>query len=111
MTGEVIETNANGNHETMDPLLVRKATRLAIVVNVIFITVAVLLVPYTLFGSSWIFSRAGFKGWCVVSFIWVWLGMIICVLWPLWESRAAMAMIVKGIAADVRGGRRRNKHG
>lgn len=87
--------------EPMNAEEVRKATRLAIIVNGVFILVAVLLVPYALFGSSWTFSRAGFKGWCVVSFIWVWVGMFICVFWPLFESRSSIAKIFRGIVGDI----------
>ena len=87
--------------EPMDAEAVRVATRLALSFNAVFIVVAVLLVPFTLFGSSWIFSRAGFKGWCVVSFVWVWVGMVICVLWPLHESRKTIIKIAKGIIRDV----------
>lgn len=86
--------------EPMEPKLVRKATRLAISVNAAFILVAVILVPYTLFGSSWVFSRAGFKAWCIVSFIWVWVGLFICVFWPLYESRSSMAKVLKGVVAE-----------
>ena len=59
--------------------------------------ILLLLVPYTLFGTSWIFSRAGFKGWCVVSFVWVWVGMVICVIWPLVESWGTISRIVRGL--------------
>ncbi|KND86619.1 Urea active transporter [Tolypocladium ophioglossoides CBS 100239] len=87
--------------DPMDPRLVRRATRLAIMANAIFVFVAVLLVPYTLFGSAWIFSKAGFKAWCVVSFVWVWVGMFICVFWPLYESRSSIGRIFKGMIHDV----------
>ncbi|KAM5350725.1 hypothetical protein ACJ41O_007230 [Fusarium nematophilum] len=87
--------------EPMDHKAVRKATRLAIIVNATFILVAVLLVPYTMFGSSGVFTRAGFKAWCIVSFMWVWVGMFICVFWPLYESRSSIASILKGIVSDM----------
>ena len=92
--------------EPIDEAAVRTATRVAVGFNAAFLVVAVILVPFTLFGSSWIFSRAGFRGWCVVSFIWVWVGMIICVLWPLFESRSTIFKIARGVSRDLGGGKR-----
>ncbi|KAJ1299331.1 hypothetical protein OPQ81_011859 [Rhizoctonia solani] len=55
----------------MDPEAARKATRLAYAFNIIYWVLALILVPFTFFGSEWEFSRAGFTGWCVMSFIWL----------------------------------------
>lgn len=98
---ELVDYLSNSHIEPMDPVTVRKATRIVVVFNAIYIFIAVLLVPYTFFGSSWIFSRAGFKGWCVVSFIWVWVSMGICVFWPLVESRQTIARISKGLVGAM----------
>lgn len=86
--------------EPMDPALVRKATRLAVSFYVLFLVIAILLVPFTFFGTGWIFSRAGFVGFCVVSFMWCWVSMIICVIWPVVESWTTISSIVKGMIRD-----------
>jgi urea-proton symporter len=85
----------------MDPAEVHRATRLAVSFNVIFLVVAILLVPFNLFGSEWIFTRAGFTGWCVVSFIWVLCSMVICVIWPVVESWGTIARIGSGVLKDL----------
>ncbi|KUI54468.1 Urea active transporter [Cytospora mali] len=87
----------------MDPAEARRATKLAYAFNIAYWTIALILVPFTFFGTQWEFTRAGFTGWCVVSFIWVWFSAIVCIMWPLWESRGTMVSIVKGIAKDFRG--------
>lgn len=85
----------------MDPQAARKATKLAYGFNIAYWAVALLLVPFTLFGTEWEFSRAGFTGWCVMSFMWVWFSACVCIFWPLWESRETMKSIVKGVFGDV----------
>ncbi|KAK8074512.1 hypothetical protein PG997_009175 [Apiospora hydei] len=90
--------------EPMAPDEVRKATRLAKGFNLVYWLLVIFLVPFTLFGTQWEFTLAGFRGWCVVSFVWVWCSMIICVIWPLVESRGTMARIARGLFRDVRGG-------
>lgn len=87
----------------MDPEAARRATKLAYGFNIAYWVIAMILVPFTFFGTQWEFSRAGFTGWCVMSFMWVWFSACVCILWPLWESRETMKSIVKGIVRDARG--------
>ena len=84
----------------------RKANRLAVVFNCVFLLVAIILVPFTFFGTEWIFTEAGFTGWVVVSFLWVWCSMCICVIWPVVESWPTIWRIGKGLVKDtVTGGK------
>lgn len=89
--------------QPMDAGQARAATRLAYGFNLAYWAVAMILVPFAFFGTEWEFTRAGFTGWCVVSFIWVWFSALICVMWPMWESRGTMWAIVKGTLRDARG--------
>lgn len=90
----------------MDLQDAQRATKLAYIFNIIYWVIVIILVPFTFFGTEWEFSRAGFTGWCVVSFIWVWFSACVCIFWPLWESRATMKSVVRGVLRDV-GGRSR----
>ncbi|KAH9837431.1 solute symporter family transporter [Teratosphaeria destructans] len=87
--------------EPMDPVEVKKATRLATGFNILFISVSGILVPFTLFGTGYIYGRSFFTGWVVVSFIWVWASMIICVIYPVVESTGALREISAGLWKDV----------
>lgn len=69
--------------EPMDPELVKKAERLAWGANIVFLAVAIILVPFTLFGTRYIYSKSFFTGLVVVSFIWIWVSMTICVIYPI----------------------------
>lgn len=95
--------------EPMAPDEVRRATRLAQGFNLAYWLLVVVLVPFALFGTQWEFTLAGFRGWCVVSFVWVWCSMGICVVWPLVESRGTVAGIARGLVRDVRGGGEKQK--
>lgn len=80
---EELDPDDTPHIEPMDPVLVRKAERLAVAANIVFVLVAVILVPFTLFGTRYIFNKPFFNGWVVVSFIWVWTSMVICVIYPV----------------------------
>jgi hypothetical protein len=87
---EIVDFLEAQNIEPMNPAEVKRAIRLAVGFNVLFLVVAILFVPFLLFGGEWIFPRKMFIGWCVVSFLWVWCSMIICVIWPVVESRVTI---------------------
>lgn len=80
---ELVDFLESEQMEPMDPVLVKKGERLAWGAGMIFLLIAVILVPFTLFGTGYIFNRAFFTGWVVVSFIWVWASVIICVIYPV----------------------------
>ncbi|KAE8153815.1 solute symporter family transporter [Aspergillus avenaceus] len=88
--------------EPMDPVVARKAERFAWTANVIFILCAVILVPFTLFGTQYVYTREFFTGWVVVSFIWIWMSVIICVIYPVIESAGALRDIARGLWRDIR---------
>lgn len=80
---EMVDYLQSSQIEPMDPVLIQKATRLAWGANLVFLSVAIILVPFTLFGTRYVFSKTFFTGWVVVSFIWVWASMTICVIYPV----------------------------
>jgi hypothetical protein len=99
---EIVEFLQDSNIEPMDPVLVRKAERLAQGASLVFILIAVILVPFTLFGTSYVYSKQFFTGWVVVSLIWIWASVIICVVYPVVESAGALKDISRGVWMDVK---------
>lgn len=88
--------------EPMDPAAVKKGQRLAIGANILFFAIAIILVPFTLFGTGYVYSREFFTGWIVVSFIWVWTSMCICVIYPVVESTGALREVAGGLWRDTK---------
>ncbi|KAK3074964.1 urea permease [Teratosphaeriaceae sp. CCFEE 6253] len=98
---EIVDFLEAKTMEPMDPEEVKKATRLAVGANLVFFFIAIILVPFTLFGSRYIYSKSFFTGWVVVSFIWVWTSMTICVIYPVVESTGALKEMAKGLWMDL----------
>lgn len=106
---EVVDFLETKQMEPMDPVEVKRGERLAIGANLVFFFIAIILVPLTLFGTRYIYSKSFFTGWVVVSFIWVWASMTICVIYPVVESTGALKAISAGLWSDCRalfGGRK-----
>ncbi|KAK5170562.1 urea permease [Saxophila tyrrhenica] len=98
---EIVDFLEAKQMEPMDPVAVKKSERLAVGANIVFGAVAIILVPFTLFGTGYIYSRSFFTGWVVMSFIWVWTSMCICVIYPVVESTGALRMVSRGLWKDT----------
>ncbi|KAL4894700.1 Sodium:solute symporter family-domain-containing protein [Aspergillus ambiguus] len=99
---EIVDFLESKQIEPMDPLLVEKAERFAWTANAVFVLIAVVLVPFSLFGTQYIYNKPFFTGWVVVSLIWIWASVLICVVYPVVESAGALRDISSGLWADVR---------
>ncbi|KAG2178012.1 hypothetical protein INT43_003265 [Umbelopsis isabellina] len=85
--------------ETMAGLL--KASRFAKISSLVLTLVLVILWPLPMFGSQYVFSREFFTGWVVVSIIWIFCSTCAVAIYPVIESRAAIATVFKGIYQDI----------
>ena len=59
--------------------------------------IMLLLIPLPLFFASTVFGVRGLTAWVVIGIIWCFCSAFTVVLYPLWESRAALAQISRGI--------------
>jgi hypothetical protein len=61
----------------------------------------ILLIPLPLFFASTIYTVAGLTTWVAIGIAWVFCSIFVVVLYPLYESRAALAQIGGGIIKVV----------
>ncbi|KAN0082797.1 Sodium:solute symporter family domain containing protein [Tylopilus felleus] len=85
----------------LDPVGLKKAFRFAVWSSVVMTLVFLIIIPIPLFGASTVYSVAGFSVWVVVGILWAFCSAFAVVLYPLWESRTALVMIMKGMVKDV----------
>lgn len=71
-----------------DPVALRKAYILALIMSVILTFLMDFLIPMPMFFSKYLFSVQFFTGWVVISFIWVFAALLVCGILPIWETRA-----------------------
>lgn len=86
-TGNDVVDFLTANHiEPLDLELYHKVRRLAIWCCAIFFVFAMVLFPFTFYGTGFIFTKAALTGWIAISLIWVFFSAIICIVWPVAES-------------------------
>jgi hypothetical protein len=56
-----------------------------------------ILIPLPLFFASTIYGVRGLTAWVVIGILWCFCSSFTVVLYPLWESRAAIAQIARGV--------------
>ncbi|RXW17021.1 hypothetical protein EST38_g8834 [Candolleomyces aberdarensis] len=93
--------DANEEANELDPVALSKAYRFASWSSIGLFVILILLVPLPLFFSQHVYTVPGFTGWVAVGITWTFCSAFAVVLYPLWESRSAMAQIAKGVFKDL----------
>ncbi|KAF3026602.1 hypothetical protein E8E14_014323 [Neopestalotiopsis sp. 37M] len=70
----------------------------------VFLTLAFLIVwPFPMYGSSYIFSKPFFTGWVTVGIIWIFCSLGAVGLFPVFEGRKTLVRTTKAIYNDITG--------
>ncbi|KAF9186170.1 hypothetical protein BGZ50_002611 [Haplosporangium sp. Z 11] len=74
-----------------------KAARFARWSSGLLTVILILLWPLPMFFSNYVFSRGFYTGWVILSIIWAICSTIAVTIYPIWESRGAIAQVFKGM--------------
>ena len=61
----------------------------------------IILIPIPLYGASTTYGVAGFTVWIVLAMLWAFVASFVVVLYPLYESRVALASVFRGLVKDI----------
>lgn len=86
-----------------DPTLLKGALRDAYIASITLTLIMMLIVPIPLFLSHYVFSVGFFKGFVVVSFIWIFFAFISCALLPIYEASGFFKDLWKALSSSKRG--------
>ncbi|KAF9901247.1 hypothetical protein EC991_006375 [Linnemannia zychae] len=75
-----------------------KASRFARWSSGVLTVVLILLWPLPMFFSNYVFTKGFYTGWVVLSIVWAICSTIAVTIYPIWESRGAIAEVFRGIA-------------
>jgi urea-proton symporter len=68
----------------------------------VVMTIALLVIwPFPMYGSSYIFSKPFFTGWVTVGIIWIFCSLGAVGVYPIYEGRATLFRTVKAIYFDL----------
>ncbi|KAI0746714.1 urea transporter [Daedaleopsis nitida] len=103
---------ATEEERELDPVALNKSFRIAAWASVLLTLVMLIIIPLPLFFAQTVYGVGGLTAWVVIGMIWAFCSAISVVLYPLYESRAALALIARGVIKDVfaKGGGKFAKH-
>ncbi|RPD65429.1 urea transporter [Lentinus tigrinus ALCF2SS1-7] len=95
------EAAAAEEERELDPVALKKSFDIAAWASVILTLVMLIIIPLPLFFAQTVYGVGGLTAWVVIGMIWAFCSAISVVLYPLYESRAALSLIGRGIVKDI----------
>ncbi|KAK1064086.1 urea active transporter [Friedmanniomyces endolithicus] len=104
--------SAQSDHEEqMEQHQLQRAAKIARYMT-LFLTLALLVLwPFPMYGSGYIFSKKFFTGWVSVGILWLFCSSLCVGVYPLWEGRHTSSRTIKAIILDITGRRKPVMHG
>lgn len=85
----------------LDPVGLNKAFKFAARASIVLTLVLMIIIPLPLFFAQTVYSVTGLSVWVIVGIIWTFLSAFTVVIYSLWESRAALRLISRGVIMDI----------
>jgi hypothetical protein len=82
-------------------ILLKGNSTFARIIAVALVLCLIILWPWPMYGSSYVFSKSFFTGWVVVGIIWMFLSFCIVGIYPVVEGRKSIVSVCKEIYADL----------
>lgn len=106
--GVDLEQTAAGHVETANELVeeqakLSRASKISKWTTVGLTLAFLVLWPFPMYGSSYVFSKPFFTGWVTVGIIWIFCSLGAVGLFPVFEGRKTLARTFKAIALDLSG--------
>ncbi|WVO25148.1 uncharacterized protein IAS62_006537 [Cryptococcus decagattii] len=79
----------------------QKAFRFAAIAALSLVVILIFVIPLPLFFTSHVYPVEGFTAWVCISLIWLFVGLGMVGIYPIWEARKGLMKVGKGIMTDV----------
>ncbi|KAK0356055.1 urea active transporter [Friedmanniomyces endolithicus] len=105
------QSTQSDHEEQMEQHQLQRAAKIARYMT-LFLTLALLVLwPFPMYGSGYIFSKKFFTGWVSVGILWLFCSSLCVGVYPLWEGRHTSSRTIKAIFLDLTGRRKPVMHG
>lgn len=87
--------------EDLENVQLQKSFRFAAYAALTLVALLIFIIPLPLFFSSHVYPEAGFTALVIVSFLWLFLGLFLVGIYPMWEARKSIVKIFNNFRADL----------
>jgi len=93
--------NMNSDKMERDIFLLTRNSKVARITAVVLTLCLIVLWPWPMYGTAYIFSKPFFTGWIIIGIVWMFISFIIVGIYPIIEGRHSIASVCKKIYAHV----------
>ncbi|TYJ56314.1 hypothetical protein B9479_003005 [Cryptococcus floricola] len=79
----------------------QQAFRFAARTALSLVFILIIVIPLPLFFSSYVWPVHGFTAWVVITLLWLFGGLFMVGIYPMWEARKGLAKVAGGIWRDI----------
>jgi SSS family transporter len=95
-SGEQLTELALEKEREDDYRMIRKRN-IGMVIVTVFVLFFLILFPIPLYGLRYIFTKRFFRGYIIVTFLWVFFSVFVVTVYPIWESRVSIVQLFKKV--------------
>ncbi|THH08672.1 hypothetical protein EW145_g2548 [Phellinidium pouzarii] len=95
--GQVAHIPGVTDDSELDHADLKSAFKFAAWSSVILLLVMIIIIPLPLFFAQTIYGVRGLGAWVIIGIVWAFCSAFTVVIYPLYESRAALLMVSKGL--------------
>ena len=95
-SGEQLTELALEKEREDDYRMIRKRN-IGMVIVTVFVLFFLILFPIPLYGLKYIFTKRFFRGYIIVTFLWVFFSVFVVTVYPIWESRVSIVQLFKKV--------------
>jgi urea-proton symporter len=95
-SGEQLTELALEKEREDDYRMIRKRN-IGMVIVTVFVLFFLILFPIPLYGLKYIFTKQFFRGYIIVTFLWVFFSVFVVTVYPIWESRVSIVQLFKKV--------------
>jgi hypothetical protein len=95
-SGEQLTELVLEKEREVDYRMIRKRN-IEMVIVTVFVLFFLILFPIPLYGLKYIFTKQFFRGYIIVTFLWVFFSVFVVTVYPIWESRVSIVQLFKKV--------------
>ena len=89
-----------------EEILLKKNSKIARITAIILTAILIILIPWPMYGKSYIFSKPFFTTWLIIGVVWMFISFLIVGVYPVIEGWSSMRSLLERISDQIRSRRK-----
>jgi hypothetical protein len=94
--------NINPDEMEREIILLTRNSKVARITAIILTLCLIVLWPWPMYGTAYIFSKPFFTGWIIIGIVWMFISFIIVGIYPIIEGRHSIISVCRKIYVHMK---------